>query len=344
MPLAASRPNYSREELMKRAMKIVGIAAGVIFVGIMGLLAYLYFFLPNAGPVQQIIIEGTPERLKRGEYLAKHVTGCVDCHSTRNWKLFSGPIVPGTEGKGGDRFDETIGFPGTVYAKNITPAALGHVSDGVLLRAIAGGIDHNGNPLFPIMGYQNLAKMSTEDLYSIIAYIRTLHPIENSVPDHQLNFPLNLIVRTMPGPYPAQPEPDRSNPYTYGKYLVNAAGCIECHTQQVKGESIKGMEFAGGWELHMPEGTIRSANITPDEETGIGLWTKEIFIAKFKEWEKADSSKLSLERMGRQTIMPWTLLSGMSEEDLGAIYTYLRTVTPVKNRVETWTAGQLAAK
>jgi mono/diheme cytochrome c family protein len=326
--------------LMKRVIKVVSIVFAVVCVLAVGLLAYLFIFLPNAGPVEQISIERTPARLIRGEYLAKHVAVCVDCHSTRNWALFSGPIVPGTEGKGGERFDALIGLPGVVYAKNITPAALGNVSDGAVLHAIAGGIDHNGKPLFPLMGYTNLAKMSREDLYSIIAYLRTLPPVENTVPEHQLDFPLNLIVRTIPAPYPPQSEPNRSNAYEYGKYLVNAAGCIDCHTPKANGRDIEGMEYAGGWEISLPEGTIRSANITPEEETGIGQWTKEIFVAKFKEWENADTTKLSIARMGRQSIMPWTLYAGMTEEDLGAIYAYLRTVHPVKNRVETWTSHQ----
>jgi len=327
---------------MKRALKVIGIAVGVVAAGILGLLGYLFFMLPDAGPTPSLTVSATPDRLQRGKYLVNHVSVCIDCHSTRNWTLFSGPVTPGTEGRGGERFDANIGLPGTVYAKNITPAALGKVSDGVLLRAIAGGVDHNGNPLFPLMGYKAYAKLSQEDLSAIIAYVRSLKPIENTVPDHQLNFPLNLIVRTIPGPYTSQPEPNKNNPYEYGKYLVNAAGCIECHTQKVKGENLKGMEFAGGWEVQAPGGVIRSANITPEEETGIGLWTKDIFIAKFKEWENADSAKLSLERMGRQSIMPWTLYAGMTEDDLGAIYAYLRTVTPVKNRVETWTSLEAA--
>lgn len=329
---------------MKRTLKVIGIAAGVVGVGILGLLAYLFFMLPNAGPTPVLTVSATPERLQRGKYLVNHVSVCIDCHSTRNWAFFSGPVTPGTEGKGGERFDSNIGLPGTVYAKNITPAALGKVSDGVLLRAIAGGVDHNDKPLFPLMGYTRYANLSREDLYAIIAYVRTLKPIENTVPDHQLNFPLNLIVRTIPGPYTSQPEPNKNNPYEYGKYLVNAAACIECHTQKVKGEILKGMEYAGGWEVHMPDGVVRSANITPEEETGIGLWTKDIFIAKFKEWENADTTKLNLERMGRQSIMPWTMFAGMTEEDLGAIYAYLRTVPPVQNRVETWTPLQVAQK
>jgi hypothetical protein len=194
------------------------------------------------------------------------------------------------------------------------------------------------------MGYPAYNNLSTEDLYSIITYIRTLKPIENNVPDHTLNFPLNLIVRTIPAPHTPKGEPNRSSSYEYGKYLVNAASCIECHSQKVKGQNIKGMEFAGGWEVQLPDGVVRSANITPEEETGIGAWTKDIFIAKFKEWENADSSKLNLDRVGRQSIMPWTLFAGMTESDLGAIYDYLRMVPPVRNRVETWTKGAVAQR
>jgi hypothetical protein len=329
---------------MKRVLKIVVIAGIVLGIGVLGLLAYLFLALPNAGPTRVLTVAQTPQRLERGQYLFTHVTVCVDCHSTRDWTKFSGPVIAGTEGKGGETFDESLGLPGILHARNITPAALGSASDGLLMRAIAGGVDVRGNPLFPLMPYPDYASLSKSDLEAIIAYTRQLKPVENTVPDHQLNFPLNLIVRTIPAPYTDQPEPNRNNPYEYGKYLTRVAGCTHCHTQSVKGEPVPGMEFAGGTELRVPTGTMRSANLTPDEETGIGLWTKDIFVAKFKEWENADSGKLSLERMGRQTIMPWTLYAGMTEEDLGAIYSYLRTLTPVKNRVEAWTAQPVAAR
>jgi mono/diheme cytochrome c family protein len=327
---------------MKRVLKVTGVAASVIAIGILGILAYLFLLLPDAGSTPVLTVARTAEQVKRGRYLVHNVSACIDCHSTRDWSLFSGPVTPGTEGKGGQRFDESIGFPGTIYSRNITPAALGNASDGQILQAIAGGVDIHGKPLFPLMPYKAYANLSESDLHAIIAYLRTLKPIENSMPEGELDFPLNLIVRTMPGPYTPQPDPNRKSPYEYGKYLVNAAGCVECHTQAVKGKPVKGMEFAGGMSAPFPNGEARSANITPDEETGIGLWTKDIFVAKFKEWENTDSSKLSLERMGRQTFMPWTLYAGMTEEDLGVIYTYLRTLPPVKNSVETWTPLQVA--
>ena len=84
----------------------------------------------------------------------------MDCHSTRDWMRFAGPVVKGTEGKGGDKFDESIGFPGTIYAKNITPAALGNWTDGELVRAITMGINKKEEALFPMMPYMNFNHLS----------------------------------------------------------------------------------------------------------------------------------------------------------------------------------------
>ncbi len=323
---------------MKRFLKIVGVFLGIVVLLVAAFLAYFFAKYPDAGEAPQLKVEATPDRLARGEYLANHVTVCIDCHSTRDWKYFSGPIIHGTEGKGGERFDESMGLPGTLYARNITPAGVGSINDGELFRAITGGIGKNGRALFPLMPYPAYAHLSPEDLASIIAYIRSLKPIPHDVPETKLNFPLNLIVRTIPARYIPQPEPNRNNPYEYGKYLATAAGCVECHSPAEKGQIIPGKEFSGGREFSFPQGTARSANLTPDEETGIGLWTKEIFIAKFKEFTVADTAKLSFERFGRNTPMPWTFFAGMKEEDLGAIYDYLRTTPPVKNNVEHWAA------
>ena len=59
--------------------------------------------------------------LEKGEYLAIHVAGCIDCHSKRDFDKYSGPPIPGTEGGGGLLFDEKFGLPGKLYGKNILP-------------------------------------------------------------------------------------------------------------------------------------------------------------------------------------------------------------------------------
>lgn len=317
---------------MRKVFKISG--AVVLLVFIAAIAGYIYFStsFPKIGPAKDIKIQATKERLQRGEYLANHVTVCMDCHSTRDWTRFTGPLVRGTEGRGGERYDRQLGIPGTLYARNITPHNLKNWTDGEIIRVITSGVTKDGRVLFPLMPYPNFSQMSEEDLYSVVAYIRTLKPIESRFPDSELDFPVNFIVKTIPQPYVAKKSPDKSNTVEYGKYLVTIAGCADCHTPSVKGEPVQGMSFAGGSPMKLPWGTVRPANITPDNETGIGSWRKEDFIRRFKTFA-SDSSMGKVNSNEFNTVMPWSFFAGMTEEDLGAIYDYLRTVKPVKNNV-----------
>jgi len=289
---------------------------------------------PVAIEAPKIKIEQTEQRVARGKYLFTTVASCADCHSTRDWTKITGPMVAGTEGKGGEVFDESIGLPGSFISKNITPAGVGGWTDGELYRAITSGISKDGEPLFPIMPYPNFAKMDKEDIYSIIAYMRTLAPIQNEVPKHTVNFPMSLIIRTIPAPADHQPIPERSKTVEYGKYLVSAASCGDCHSQSEKGEVIPGKEFAGGMEFNAGKFISTSANLTPDMETGIGKMTRDDFIKRFKMCSTPEYKNTAWKEGEFNSIMPWTMLANMTEADLGAIYDYLRTVPPVSNKVE----------
>jgi mono/diheme cytochrome c family protein len=318
---------------LKKLLKIFGgiILALVLLLGA----GAVYFFssFPKVGPAAELRIAPTAEKIARGEYLANHVTVCIDCHSTRDFEYYSGPIVPGTEGKGGMEFPDVAG---TFYPANITPVALGNWTDGELARAIASGVNKNGEALFPMMPYPIYNHLAQEDLEAIIAYLRTLAPIPNEVPKSKVNFPLNLIMRTIPEPYAPQPRPAPSDTIAYGKYLSTVAGCTFCHTPiDDRGQPLPGMDFAGGMEFTFPWGPIvRSANITPDENTGIGAWDRAYFIERFKEYADSTKSHIPVAKDGDNTVMPWTMYAGMTEEDLNAIYSYLRTVKPVTNQVE----------
>ena len=102
----------------------------LLIIGVIGMLTYLKVALPNVGEAPELTVEITPERLERGKYLANHVNLCMDCHGQRDWETFSGPLVEGTGGKGGEIFNQDFGFPGAYYAKNITPFHLGDWTDG----------------------------------------------------------------------------------------------------------------------------------------------------------------------------------------------------------------------
>ena len=138
-------------------------------------------------------------------------------------------------------------------------------------------------------------------------------------------------------PQEAQPQniPPKTDVFAYGKYLTTIAACADCHTPQKDGQPIEEMVFAGGMEFLLPTGIkVKSANITPDEDYGIGAWDKEDFIDRFKSYANVDS--VTIPKGGFNSIMPWNMYAGMTEEDIGAIYEYLKTVKPIKNSVRTF--------
>lgn len=314
---------------MKKALKRTGVAVGILFLLIALLLTYVKTMLPNVGEAPKITVEKTPEQIERGKYLANHVMVCMDCHSTRDYSLFSGPMVAGTDGKGGEVFDQKLSFPGKFVAPNLTPFHLADWTDGEIFRAITTGVSKDGRALFPTMPYHNYGQLDKEDIEAVIAYLRTLPSIENKTEASVADFPMNFIINTIPKAPDFQTRPAASEAVNYGKYVLTAAGCKECHTKQEKGKFV-GEPFAGGFEFPLADGSKTvSANITSDKETGIGYWTKEAFISRFKMY--ADSSYVSPKVAAGefQTYMPWTMYAHMTEEDLGAIYDYLQTTTPV---------------
>jgi mono/diheme cytochrome c family protein len=264
------------------------------------------------------------------------VTQCVDCHAVRDFTKYAGPVVEGTLGRGGENFGIEGTAVRTLYSRNITPAGVGDWTDGELIRAITSGVSKDGEPLFPIMPYPNYARMSREDIESIVAYIRTLAPVEYTAPPRDLAMPLPLVVRTIPEPATFRPIPPKTDRVAYGEYMTNAAGCAECHTpMDAQGQRLPGMDFAGGFELPLPGGGfVRAANITPDADSGIGTWSEQQFVDKFKAFEGAPIRELSAAEQRENTVMPWLNYASMTDEDLRAIYAYLRTVKPVVNRVQ----------
>ncbi|RYU97269.1 c-type cytochrome [Emticicia agri] len=321
---------------MKKTLRILGFTLLFVVIAIGIALAYVKFALPNIDAPEDLQVEATPERVERGKYLAYHVTVCMDCHSARDYNLFSAPLVAGSDGKGGEVFDQSFGFPGRFIARNITPFNLKDWSDGEIYRAITSGVKKDGTPIFPVMPYAYYGKMDKEDVYSIIAFLRTLKPIENVTDEPKADFPMNFILNTIPTAPAHQKIPDSNNEVEYGKYLVYSAGCYECHTKpDDKGNKVAGMDFAGGWSFNIGGGRIvTSANITPDKESGIGNYTKESFITRFKTYGDSTYKAHTVGKGEFNTIMPWTMYAGMTEKDLGAIYEFLKTIKPIKNPIE----------
>ncbi|THH36308.1 c-type cytochrome [Neolewinella litorea] len=329
---------------MSKKILMIGAAlvAVLLLIAAAGII-YVKTALPKVGPAPDLTVERTPERIARGKYLANHVMSCTDCHSERDWSQFSGPVVEHSLGQGGEVFGQEMGFPGRFVASNITPANLGDWTDGEIFRAMTSGVGKDGRALFPIMPYPAFGRADKEDILSVIAYIRTLPAIEHATEPSRADFPMNLIINTLPAEPQFTTRPDPADRVAYGEYLVTIAACTECHTKQEQGK-IVGEAYAGGMEFPLPNNRlVTSANITP-HASGIGNWTEDQFVARFKQYQ--DSSYVSPE-MGPndpQTIMPWVMFSGMEERDLRAIYAYLQTLTPVDSRIEPFRVAGMEQK
>lgn len=316
----------------KRARKFnfwfLSIAAVIIAISLV--LYYLPIIRTRDTKLSAKLPQVTPEVIARGAYLANHVTICMDCHGERDWTRYSGPPVKGTAGTGGEVFNQQMGFPGVFYAKNITPGHLANWTDDQVLRAFTTGVKPDGEVLFPVMPYPYYRHLDPTDAAAIIAYIRTLKPSAKQSPPRSIDFPMNLLLRLIPQPADFKPMPPKTDRVAYGGYLTTIAGCAECHTPATHGHIDQARLFAGGRLFKMPSGDLYSSNITPDSTTGIGQWTEHNFVAKFKFY--ADTANLGQMRPGDQnTIMPWSMYSGMDSTDLAAIYAYLRSLPAKKS-------------
>jgi cytochrome c553 len=317
---------------MKKVFKILGILLLVIVIAVICIAAYVKVALPKAEVASDLKVERTPERIERGKYLANFVMTCTDCHTERDWTKYSGPLYEDSIGSGSKLFDQKIGLPGKFHSKNLTPYHLNNWTDGEILRAVTTGVSKDGKALFPLMPYSVYGKLDKEDIYSIIAYLRSLPNVKKDIDASEADFPVNFIINTMPGKASFTTRPDEADTLAYGNYLAQAAGCAGCHTEEDKGTPVPGKEFAGGRGFHFPKHIANSANLTPDE-TGLKNISRSDFIKMFKQYLNSSYKSPALTFADYNTPMPWTRFAHMEEKDLGAIYAYLRTVKPINNTV-----------
>jgi hypothetical protein len=321
--------------LKKGLLVLAAIVIGVPAAG----LGYLYVRQPAQRPPSDRKVPMTPERIARGKFLYQVLCDCGGCHSDRDFTRFGGPEVESGVGAGRVMSDFLSGLPGTVVVPNITPdreTGIGDWTDGEKIRAIREGVDKSGRALFPMMPYPGYRQMADEDVEALVAYLDTLQPVKRSLPVTSLSFPLGLMIKGVPQPAASVPPPDRSDKLHYGEYLVAMGGCADCHTALERGQPVKDKAFAGGRVFATGAGTVVSANITPDTETGIGKWSEDFFRKKFydyRDYLEHGSPKIADRKSF--TLMPWLNLAQLPPEDLSAIYTWLKTVKPVHNAVET---------
>jgi mono/diheme cytochrome c family protein len=311
----------------KKIVAIIVLAfLGVVAAGITFTIGWRPLIGARKRRLTERKFESTPQRLARGKYLVDGVMGCFGCHTDADWSKPGAPPAAGREASGHVFSDQDLPW---LVAPNLTSdreTGAGNWSDDMLARAIREGIGHDGRALFPMMPYPQYSHMSDEDLASVIVYLRTIPPVKNQLPVTKLPFPLNFFIQNVPAPIDTPvSSADMSTPETRGAYLAHLGACSDCHTPQEKGEPLPGMDFAGGFLLHEPQGDVVSANITPSA-TGISYYNEATFVQAMR------TGKIGARQL--RSSMPWYFYGKMTEEDLKDVFAFLQALKPVDHRVD----------
>jgi mono/diheme cytochrome c family protein len=299
---------------MNRQIRLAGLALALTACG------GGHVPLPQLAPST---VGDTTGLVARGEYLVRSVAVCGHCHA-------QDPRDPDGPLSGGFAFRNWR--LGTVRAANLTPdsaTGLGAWSDAEIVRAIRSGEDRRGHLVAPVMPYEWFRGMSDRDALAIARYLRTLPPVRNEV-RNRTNLVYGLARMFFLGPKRPRPEPAAQAAPTpeYGRYLANHAGlCADCHTPRggLQSRPDRRRLFAG--DATPPSGfPANPQNLTADTATGIGRWSEADFIRTLRSGVNPEGDSL-------HGFMPWRQVRRMRDEDLRAIYGYLRTLPPIRNDV-----------
>ncbi len=255
----------------------------------------------------------TPQ--ERGAYLIEGPAGCGNCHSPIDE---TGHPIPG-QMLAGRMVIEMPEF--TAYAPNITPA--GHVgawSDAELARAIREGIRPDGSLIGPPMPFSMYRGLSDTDLAAMVAYLRTIPPVENEVPASDYRIPLPPAYGP---PVESIADVPRGPTAEYGAYLAGpVAHCMECHTPfGPHGPMLDTDLGRGGLQIPGPWGVSVASNITGHDD-GLAGYSDAELTAMITRGQRPDGSQML-------PPMPYGYLAKMTEEDLTALLLYLRTIPPL---------------
>lgn len=292
---------------MKKVFKWVGIVLGSL-VGLILLTLVVLFLIGNARlnqtydfPPSNITVPTDTASIEYGKHRAE--TLCAGCHAAdlsgiENW--FNAPPI------------------GTIDSSNLTAGEGGIGRDFTTedyVRAIRHGINREGKPIF-MPAVLATAHLSDEDLGAIIAYLKTVPPVNHTTNSRNFTPVAKVMLAAgILGKLPVEAvshathvtAPERGVSLEYGEYLVNTNDCRVCH----------GQELAGG---PFPDPTITkiSPNLTPGGE--LIAWNEAQFINTLRTGVTPGGHAMDPE------LMPWQVYSKFSDDELKAIYLYLQSL------------------
>ena len=252
--------------------------------------------------------------VKRGDYLVNGILTCGNCHTPKGP---NGDIMDKAF-SGGLSWDEP---PFKVTAPNITQdkdTGIGNWTDAQIKTLLRTGVLPNGAHGAMVMptGFYHI--MTERDVDAVVAYLRTIKPIKNKVPDPIYKMP--QVEHVLPGGETPYTEATMGDKLKKGFYLATIAHCMECHTPM----GPRGREFAtklgtGGFDVPGPWGVSTSRNITQSKQKGIGAWTDA-------EIKRAITTGVSKDGSHLKPPMGFHYYATLTPDDLDAIVAYLHTV------------------
>ncbi len=314
---------------MKRVLKIAGAFLSLVLVAVGAFAGYIASDWPvhySVVPVE-LSVAPTPERLARGKQLVG--IRCAGCHFDQKTGALTGIQMLDAPSEFGPMFSHNITKHGTIGA--------GRYSDGDLVRLLRTGVRRDGVFSGPFMQSPHLAD---EDLSSIIAFLRSDDPWVEAKdtadrqwqPTFLAKLLMHVAFKPLEMPKAPIPVPPLSDKIAYGRYVAHGLGdCFACHSADFKTMNVLEPEksegyMGGGNAMRDAAGNpIFTANITMDEETGIGAWTEEQFVRAVRTGVRPD---------GRPLRYPMITFDELSEAEVSAAYAYLKTVPVIKKKVE----------
>ena len=314
---------------MRRFLRIMAAVLVVLLLAIGGGLAYIGGSgLPTYTPRKiDLAVDVTPERVERGRHTAQML--CVGCHLDNETATLAGKPM-----------DDLPAQFGWAHSANITGDAetgIGSWTDGELAFLLRTGVTRDGRYTPPWM--VKLPLMADEDVKDVIAFLRSddplVRPVKVKRPACKPSLLTKVLARTVfkPFPYPSAPiaAPDTADPVAHGRYLVQArALCFGCHSidfakvDEAVPERSAGYLGGGNAMPDMNGRIVKTSNITPDPETGIGKWSEDEFVRLVRFGVRPDASVI---------VYPMVPYPELSDAEARAIFQYLRTVPAIRNAV-----------
>ena len=264
------------------------------------------------------------ELIARGAYLAK-AGNCASCHTAEGGEFMAGGLA----------FDTPFG---TLYSTNISPdpeTGIGDWSERDFLNSMRHGLRPNGEHLYPAFPYTAFTKIENEDVLALYTYFRSIPAVPQTAFENSLTFPFNIrslmaVWKTLffdAGEF--KTNESQNEQWNRGAYLVDAlAHCSACHSpRNLLGAEKTHLAMSGGEYIDRVNNEAKrpwsAPNITATQR-GLDLWSHQ----DLKDYLKTARNDI-LESFGPMNEVIINSTSYLSEDDVGAMATYLKNLTPI---------------